>query len=253
VNLSEFDDRFIASFILGSPDYEAQLYAIRNLLRRHSRADQKLSHEIEKIDAFARRASGIVSEHAVDEWVDHLEQSVFQSAAHSMGAVGMLAPFIESLFKQAFIGIRERFVDVSHAQKEHARWTMPTKKQWDCRYPSRSPKRANLVEGIMELAGAIGLLIDLPPDLRKTLSALFAYRNKMFHQGFEWPESQRTCFGQRIEAEGWEDWFSQATTDGEPWIFYLNDKFINHCLNTVEQILIGLGAFVRRNERTLDR
>ena len=36
--------------------------------------------------------------------VDHLHQSVFQDAAHSMAAVGMLAPFVESLFKQAFPG-----------------------------------------------------------------------------------------------------------------------------------------------------
>jgi hypothetical protein len=32
MDLSEFDDRFLASFVLGLPDYDAQLYAIRGLL-----------------------------------------------------------------------------------------------------------------------------------------------------------------------------------------------------------------------------
>ena len=33
-----------------------------------------------------------------DEWLDSLHHSIFQDAAHSMAAVGMLAPFVESLF-----------------------------------------------------------------------------------------------------------------------------------------------------------
>ncbi len=68
----------------------------------------------------------------------------------------------------------------------HVRWTMPKDKQWDCR--RASPDRPHLVDGILELADATGLAADLPTDLRKTLAALFGYRNKMFHLGFEWPD-----------------------------------------------------------------
>lgn len=56
MDLSAFDDRFLASFVLGSPDYDAQLYAIRGLLRRHRQADDALSNEIKAIEAFARQA-----------------------------------------------------------------------------------------------------------------------------------------------------------------------------------------------------
>jgi hypothetical protein len=108
------------------------------------------------------------------------------------------------------------------------------------------------VDGIVELADAIGLAADLPAELRKTLAALFGYRNKMFHLGFEWPESQLAAFERRIESDGWPgDWFDRATSAGKPWVFYLSDTFVDHCLATVEQIFSGLGAFVRRNDRSL--
>ena len=247
MDLSAFDDRFLASFVLGSPDYDAQLYAIRGLLRLHGKADDALSNEIKAIEAFAKQASGSANERAIDDWVDHLHQSVFQDAAHSMAAVGMLAPFVESLFKQAFPGIRDLLNRNSRALVAHARWTMPKDKQWDCRRASSD--RLHLVDGIVELAEATGLAADLPADLHKTLAALFGYRNKMFHLGFEWPDTERSAFERRIVADGWpQDWLSQATSDSQPWVFYLSDTFVQHCLATVDQIFAGLGAFVRRND-----
>lgn len=246
-DLSGFDDRLLASFVLGSPDYDAQLYAIRGLLRLHRQADEALSNEIKGIEAFAEQASGSANERAVDEWVDHLHQSVFQDAAHSMAAVGMLAPFIESLFKQAFPGIRDLLDRNGRVPIAHVRWTMPKEKQWECGYTSRD--RKDLVNGIAELAEATGLAADLPTDLHKTLAALFAYRNKMFHLGFEWPDRERNAFERKIVASGWpQNWFSQATSDGKPWIFYVRDTFVRHCLTMIDQIFAGLGAFVRRND-----
>jgi hypothetical protein len=53
-----------------------------------------------------------------------------------MAAVGMLAPFVESLFKQAFPGIRDLLDRNGRVPIAHARWTMPKDKQWDCRRAS---------------------------------------------------------------------------------------------------------------------
>lgn len=61
--------------------------------------------KIQALDAFARKSTGLRNDRAVDEWVDLLHASTYQSAANSMAAVGMLAPLIESLFYQAFQGI----------------------------------------------------------------------------------------------------------------------------------------------------
>src|SRR3989442_3103051 len=46
---------------------------------------------------------------AVDEWVDLLHDSVYQRATHSMAAVRMLAPLVESMFFVAFYKVREHF------------------------------------------------------------------------------------------------------------------------------------------------
>lgn len=125
---------------------------------------------------------------------------------------------------------------------------LPEKNRWDCQYASSNPKNKHVVAGIVELAEVTGLAANLPIDLKSTLTALFAYRNKLFHLGFEWPGRDREAFAKRISNEGWPaDWFSQATSGGEPWRFYVTDTFIDHCLATVEQILDGLGAFVRRH------
>jgi hypothetical protein len=166
-----------------------------------------------------------------------------------MAAVGMLAPFVESLFNQAFFGIGERLQrnGGTFRKHPHPRWNMDPKKQWDCRFVA-NPTRKNLIEGIFELAELTKLAPHLPANLRKTLDALFGYRNKMFHHGFEWPEEERAKFEKRIAADGWPpEWFDKAESDHKPWIFYLSYEFVDHCLATIEGVLEGLGAFVRKN------
>jgi hypothetical protein len=62
----------------------------------------------------------------------------------------------------------------------------------------------------------------------------------MFHNGLEWP------LDERIRSKGWpSDWFSTATSADEPWIFYLSEQYIEHCLEMIEQVLDAVGAFNR--------
>lgn len=68
----------------------------------------------------------------------------------------------------------------------------------------------------------------------------------MFHHGFEWPVEERQKFAKRITDEGWPaDWLSKAEVGNEPLIFYMTDKFIDHCMNTINQILDATGLFVK--------
>lgn len=91
------------------------------------------------------------------------------------------------------------------------------------------------------------MISHLPGDPRPTLQALFEYRNKMFHCGFEWPVDEREQFDNRIKEAKWPfDWFDKATSGGKPWVFYLTDTFINHCLTMVERVIEGIGAFCRK-------
>jgi hypothetical protein len=230
-------------------DVDAQLMAIGGLLRRNRDADQSVRDEIKKIEEHTQRLKGIESdwEWAVDDWVDQLIHSTYQDAAHSMSAVGMLAPLVETVFYQCFQSIGKRFYPATHPHKTHDRWHAAHGIQWDCHFVVADGRtHKDIVKGIFQLSDAVGLTARFPADLKSVLSALFAYRNSMFHNGFEWPAEERKRFAKRIESEKWPaDWFSVATTDGKPWMFSLSDKFIRHCNKTVEEVLQAIGGFVR--------
>ena len=127
-----FTDREVGLILLADVDYEAQLLAVHALLRWQKGAEQLLLDEIVEIEAFAKRTSGLRNQRAVDEWVDHLHASVYQDAAHSMAAVGMLAPLFESILCQSFSGIRRSFETNSIPFSSHPRWKLITKEPWDC-------------------------------------------------------------------------------------------------------------------------
>jgi len=231
-------------------DYDAQVGAIRILLFQHRQADEELANEIKRLDErFKLRPHP--GERAVDEWVDLLYSSVYQDVAHSMAAVGMLAPLVESMFYGAFFKVQEHFFPAGSLYGSHPRWNLHAKDRWNCHlfYNRKGKREKNLVEGITQLAEAVGLSSHLPNDLKPMLQALFEYRNKMFHCGFEWPVDERNRFAERIDRgireEGWSsDWFERSTTGGTPWIFYLTNSFVDHCLNSIDRVIEGMGTFV---------
>ena len=162
-----------------------------------------------------------------------------------MSAVGMLAPFLESLFYQAFQGFGLQFSNLPIGPTSHDRWGRPAQDQWDCHFVWKNGKRSqDLVGGIMQLSDAIELTIFLPADTKQILEVLFAYRNKMFHCGFEWPLEERKRFEQRIARSNWPpSWISKATSGGEPWVFYLTDEFIKLCLTFIKAVVEGIGKY----------
>jgi len=226
---------------------DAQLAAIRELLRQHHQAKTELSDRMSQIQQSAKQMTGVQSEQAAEAWEDHAHHSVYQGAAHSMAAVGMLAPLIETIFFQCFRSIGNQFFPASFPRSEHLRWKSAHSYQWDCHYVMKGEHREkNLAEGILQLADAIGLASRLPNNLEKILSVLFGYRNEMFHNGLEWPVEVRQRFGRRIAEAAWQqDWISQATTGEEPWIFYLSDTYIEECLAMLNQVLDAIAGFVR--------
>ena len=195
-------------------DYISQIRAIRALLSRQNHADSRLEAEIERADELARNSTGESNYHAVDQYGDLVHDSIYQLAAHSMAAVGMLAPLMESMFKATLRAI------------------------------GKTPPRSNLAARVMDAIEdeGTGLGQYMPDDLRPTLEALFRYRNKMLHHGFEWPHSQRLAFDGSLS--DWPPgWFGNSTSDDEPWMFYMTPEFISHCLDTAEQVLIGIVRF----------
>jgi hypothetical protein len=246
--LLDLADRDYAYLLIPNSDYEGQLIAINELLQRHMVADQLLAEDIKVTEARARRSSGWKNERATDELISLLESSIFQDAAHSMAAVGMLAPLVESIFHQAFLETGAYYATQSMHLPSHPRWLEAGEDKWDCHFVwNKGKKTKNLVEGIFQLAAAVGLTPHLPENIEPRLKALFSYRNKMFHYGFEWPADQRSKFAKLIQSEKWPDfWFKAATSGGQPWIYYMTGTYVLDCISVTRQTIEGIGCFAKQ-------
>jgi hypothetical protein len=244
--MAELDDHDYAGLLFPEFDYRAQLTAIEALLRRNTDADRALSEEIRKSEMYAQRASGPYSYRAEDEWVERLHASVYQDAAHSMAAVGMLAPFLESLLHHTFTNLRSEWGS-RRGTPPHPRFHQQKDKiAWDCHYYwTGHAFKKDIIRGTKEIADTVNLTPRLPQEFWKIMEALFAYRNKMFHSGFEWPRDERRNFAARIGRDWDSSWFASATSGEEPWIFYLSETFIARTLGIVEPVVLAIGLFAR--------
>ena len=184
------------SFIENDRDLQAQLYAIRGALKRNKKAEEKVMEQVHNMDKEIRsyhHNNDDPNEHHMmhmdDFRADLLQGSVYSDAAHSMSAVGMLAPFIESLFVALFEALRKTEEPDSLADPRRQAFQNLF---WNPQLVIKQGEvRNDLVRGIQELAKFVGLEAFLPKGYDKTLTALFAYRNNMFHNGFEWPQDKR--------------------------------------------------------------
>ena len=200
--------RYILDF-----DYARHVEAMRGLLFRNQEADVALSDEISDSVEWARQSTGEATDIAVDYTVDLEEQSIYQEVAHSMAAVGMIAPFMEGVFKDVFERMKE---------------DLP---------------RGDLAKNIFKVVKKRKLAPYLPAQFAPTMEALFRYRNDLFHWGFEWPAHIRQHF--QDATSRWPDgWFEVATEGAEPWMFSMSTAFINHCMKVAEEVPEGLQDFL---------
>jgi len=235
-----------ACLVIPNLDYESQLYAIRDLINLHIHMEEHVDSDLKAMKDSEEKYGNLKSDNFITEWEQRVHESVYQSAAYSMAAVGMLSPLMESLFTHAFEGIREKFFSPQQDNNQHKRWEYIECDKWNCHIAwGTSGRKDDLVRGILQLSDAIGLKPFLPSDIEHVLEALFSYRNRMFHHGFEWPLAQRQKYWKRINSSRWDkSWFIASTTNEEPWIIYLTDMFISHCISTIENIIESIGAYV---------
>ena len=185
-------------------------------------------------------------ENLEDEWAVQNHSAVYEYATHSMSAVGILAPFIESLFVQIFSTLQDLHCD-GHNMVNNDRPVASPKEFWNPKtlFLPGGETKTDIVEGIQQLSISIGLDKHMPMELGKMLAALFAYRNEMFHNGFEWPKSRCENFENKLVDKNWpSEWFEKTTTGSEPWTFYMSDVFIDLSLLTIDNILEAVGAYV---------
>lgn len=237
----------LRAFYLIDIDLPAQLFAIKNLLDKQSQNESKVSAQIESLKASIHESGDNRLEELVNSRDHHYHYSVFQCAAHSMSAVGMLAPFVESLFVSIFAGLRD------YQRKNRQLSDCPTVDEcdqfWDPHVECPVSGKRGFVKGVIRLSDSTGLTPFLPDNTFELLSALFAYRNLMFHNGFEWPMNKLQYFDDKIHRKNWQEWFAQAKSGEDPWIFYMSDKLIANFFEVVEEVLEGLGEFLFQNDQ----
>ena len=238
----QLTNRDYAHFYFEDFELDAQLIAIRGAL---AAARSAASQETDEIEALAKRANEIGSDHLVGMWTDEVHASVYHDAARSAAAVGMLAPFIESLFVGIFRGIGKMGEDVLGHDSASERSVRAVAGFWDPHFAyARREIRDDLVTGILQLSVASKLEPHLPADLKPVLEALFGYRNKVLHNGFEWPIDERESFANRVKT--WPaGWFESATSNGRPWVWYLSDAFIERVVEFIDEVLDAAGQHVR--------
>lgn len=248
-NLSEsLTPRSHAESSLRHTNLSLQLAAIKAFIHRNYQADAATKFEINELsrELDSRPDSDqLYADYEVRFW-----NAVFQEAAHSMSAVGTLAPFIEALFIAIFAVLRER----QNNEESDDRRKRSDDQYWNPQTAfSKDGSKTNFVIGVQQLVKACGLKSYLPDDYYKSLSALFAYRNKMLHIGFEWPETDVKNFAQQIASNQWpEDWFSCAYRNGEPWLYYMSPKFCDLCIEMIDGVIDGFGKFLRDQILTVD-
>ena len=221
-----------------------QLAAIKDLLHRNQQAAAATQIKFDELKAEIEANPD--NERLDDIYDERFWKAVFMDSAHSMSAVGMLAPFIESLFVAIFEGLRKRqgsAADDTRRQRADDQFWNPQI------FFDKDSTKTNLVKGISQLAVSCGLQSFLPTDYEKSLSALFAYRNNMLHNGFEWPADTIRKFSNRIASEKWpEDWFTSADRDGQPWLYYMSPDFCAHCVDLIDGIIDGVGLYLKERE-----
>ena len=218
------------------PDFDGQsaLSALKELLDCVYSWRNELSANIAEPDL-----TNIPSEYANDIHVDKCHSFVYQDVACCNAAIGSIAPCLEGLFRHEFALLRVQFGDSKQPNTYH-RWKMAPDDFWIPTAVSSKGKKGDLpdiVRGISQLVKSLELGSYFPDDLHRTLQAIFRYRNVALHQGYEWPLSSREHFMKLVSENGWDDWFSTATSGGDLWVIYANDTLIKHSIKMFSSLL----------------
>lgn len=235
------------------PDYEPgfQLSAISELLSTLRGCRDAVRKRIDDTDY-----SALPWDPRRDYYVEDLVEYTYVDAAFSQAAVGALAPLMEGILTHEFRSLGVLYGKLPRPQGHnsgHHRWRLKSVDFWNPHKVSDDDKpgkkkKDNFREGVRQIIEALDIGDFFPGDIHDVLEALCIYRNHTFHWGTEWLSKDRREFAAIIGKCQWQNWFVWATSGGEPWIVYLTDAFVDHCVETIGHTA---KAFDRIRERWL--
>ncbi len=80
---------------------ETQLIAVYGLLAKTKEADEEITKEVREWEEHIKQTTDYdTQQYAEGQWMDCLHAATYHGAAHSMAALGMLAPLLETVFHQ---------------------------------------------------------------------------------------------------------------------------------------------------------
>jgi hypothetical protein len=222
-----------------SQDYDGHLRAIHGLasaLEQWQKGWDEAANE-----ASSRRN---LSERDVDDAISIFYDAGFADLARSHAFICTTAAFTESLFSLCLPKVGEvfrgRLVD---GHPRVLRFATSAPSFWDPRKPKDD--RSGIATRIRETLEGAGLLEHFGPDFGRLMAAIFAYRNEMVHNGYEWPLETRREFMAKIRKEDWAGWFSVAKSGDEPWFFAMTPAFYGACLELCNRSLLAFEGLVQ--------
>jgi hypothetical protein len=211
-------------------NYGIQLCAIKTFL---SHSDKFLTEFEAEVAGAEKHCDG--SDMSASFIVEKYFEGVYWDASMSMAAIGQFAPFLESLFTAFF---RQYGKQTTRA---------PTNERFSCaRTVSYDPhfvfakdsSRKDFIQGIFQLVDSCGLTGKMPEKFEETIKCTFTYRNKMFHNGLEWPKDESAKFSKFLQDNRISlEWFDVATSSDSPWCYFMTTGLITHLLSFSEKIL----------------
>ncbi|MET3600725.1 hypothetical protein [Martelella mangrovi] len=102
---SLLDKRDYIHTLIDHVEWDAQLRAIRLLLGRNRKSREEASEFIKRDGEELKSYKGSHHDHYVDQHVDLIHDSIYEDAAESMAAIGMIAPMVESILCQAMAAL----------------------------------------------------------------------------------------------------------------------------------------------------
>ncbi|MFH0981414.1 MAG: hypothetical protein V2A79_07740 [Planctomycetota bacterium] len=131
---------------------------------------------------------------------------------------------------------------------------------WNPRFfiDSQRKSHKDFVRGYQQMLDALGFAGELGTASAEVIEALFAYRNKCLHFGYEWPPEEARKFAETIqkkqdqwrtwskERKTWFPWFQVGTINDDPWLSSVTDSFVERVLREMETMAKALRGMERR-------